>query len=126
MSVWSEAGWIKKSVDNVDENLTSMRTVGFVKSVQRGTVESVSHTTGTPGNKTIQLEPINPNKSIVLFNGGEYSDGSEHDLSWGYPQVVSLTESTLVVRRPYYWSSSSNTQSFYNGPSFGWQIIEFY
>ena len=126
MSVWSEAGWIKKSVDNVDENLTSMRTVGFVKSVQRGTVSSVSHITGTPGNTTIQLEPINPNKSIVLFDGGSYSKDSDDKIYWAYPQVVSLTESVLTVRRPYSRSGSNNADTFYNGPSFGWQVIEFY
>lgn len=85
---------------------------GSVKSVQRGVIGQ------TDNFKTITLNAIDPNKSIVLVNGSIRCDSGEYAYSL-LPYVSSLTATTLTLS-PGAWSSNGQVMPV------SWQVIEFY
>ena len=92
---------------------------GFVKSVQRGLVE-------TGRNKSqyvVTINSVNVNKSIVLLTG----DG------WNQQSVGSISSSYIYTSIPVYIESFTSTEielglaeGGLSGAGISWQVIEFY
>ena len=82
--------------------------VGTVKSIQRGTVASFS------GTKDITINPVNPDKCMVIINSGYVAGESATNLSY----LVAITETVLTI--------SGNNLDGYSSRTVSWQVIEFY
>ena len=112
---------IKNTVNSVNNTVSVVGNIPSVKSVQRG-VANLCRTYDRSryyyGGANISISSINPNKSIVILNGGivmSYSD--DNWIADGY--LYSLTRTSLVIRCMEY---PSNDNSY---PA-SWQVIEFY
>ncbi len=116
--VSSTDGEITRLVNAVEESMTQLETnvqaqineltsiiagmsVNTVKSVQRG------EQTTTESTSSIPINPVNPDKSVVLLSAGYiYSNGTY------LPRLVSITESEFTITRHH--------------DTISWQVIEFY
>lgn len=90
---------------------------GVVKSVQRGTASVPSVT--TPKDYTIEISPVDVNKSIALVGGGvlEAENGSGFLCN---VTIKSLISSALTIRvKNENWTNARTA-------TVGWQVIEFY
>jgi hypothetical protein len=92
-------------------NTTVSNSVGAVKSVQRG-VQASKNTVST-----ITINPVNPDKCLVLLDSGYIGNGGTFNL----PSLVSLTSTELTVS-----SVGINNSVGVSGGNFSWQVIEFY
>lgn len=96
---------------SVKEELATIKTqtttgnISVVKSIQRGTVM-------LSGSTTVEINEINPDKSIIVLIGPSYSSGTYGVM----PHVVSLDSTSFVL---------GSTNVSYN-PTITWQVIEFY
>ena len=97
--------------NDVSSAVATLSTRGAVKSVQRGV------NTGTTSNLVITINPVNPDKCLVLLNTSYTGNSGTFNL----PSLVSLTETELTVS-----PNAINTSSGTIGSTFSWQVIEFY
>lgn len=109
--------------------LNSQSSDGIIKSVQRGIV-----TFSDVNDKTIQISPVNVNKSLVFITNtlsGTYitSDGSLGNYETGSTSgIVSFNGSQLKISSNYQ-SYTYYTSYVRNSTKYGtvcWQVIEFY
>ena len=115
---WSE---VKKVNSNLNTPLNEGG-VKIVKSVQRGFLPRSSGTTSYSYNgvyfytKTLSINEVNPEKSIILINGS--NDNS------GYFYVSAVIENNNTIR---IFSGSSNSLGDQRHiPNTFWLVIEFY
>ena len=90
---------------------------GVVKSVQRGTASVPS--VGTPKDYTIDISPVDVNKSIALVGGGVIEAGNGVDYMCNVT-IKSLISTALTIRIKNANFSNPKTATV------GWQVIEFY
>ena len=89
-----------------------------VKSVQRGNIQSRYSKNPTTN---ITLSTINPNKSLVIIDMGEYGPvGEKYQSFVNYTML--LSSNNLQITQDYYIHGTANNG--YLG--FNWQVIEFY
>ena len=109
---------IKNTVNSVNNTVSVVGNIPSVKSVQRGVANlgrTYDYSGGYDyGGANISISSINPNKSIVILNGGICMSSWTAD---GY--LYSLTSTSLVIRCPK-WPDDDRTS-----PA-SWQVIEFY
>lgn len=90
---------------------------GVVKSVQRGTASVPS--VGTPKDYTIDISPVDVNKSIALVGGGVIEAGNGVDYMCNVT-IKSLISTALTIRiKNANWSNPKTA-------TVGWQVIEYY
>ena len=116
---------IKTTVNSVNNTVSVVGNIPSVKSVQRGVANLCrkfdhdnSGYSGYYGGANISISSINPNKSIVILNGGilmNYSDGNW--IADGY--LYSLTSTSLAIRCMQYRNDDFDCPA-------SWQVIEFY
>ena len=97
----------------VSELLTDVKnevknSVGTVKSIQRGVITDISSYT-----TSITINPVNPDKCMVLLNNSYVGATSVTSLSY----LVSITETTLTIGTNITGSRSDEVS---------WQVVEFY
>ena len=111
---------IKNTVNSVNNTVSVVGNIPSVKSVQRGVANlgrKYDHS-GYYGGANISISSINPNKSIVILNGGIRISYSDSDwLADGY--LYSLTSTSLVIRCMGYQDDDRTSPA-------SWQVIEFY
>ena len=102
---------LKKEVSELltDVKNEVMNSVGTVKSVQRGTVTGIDG-----GSVTITINPVNPDKCMVLINSSYISADNYTSLSY----LISITETTLTI--------GTNRGATYKSDKTSWQVVEFY
>ena len=88
-------------------NTTISNSVGTVKSIQRGVALGTDN-----GNLTININPVNPDKCIVLINPSYIINTDSTKLAY----LVSITETEVV----FSYNGTANPRHF------GWQVVEFY
>ena len=104
--------------------------VPVVKSVQMGIVEGGKSRYTDDINGNITINSVNTAKSLILVNGtGKVNTGEYQDELYGtFGASVSFTNSSTIAYQREYAISHSITGSttYYNYPTFSWQVIEFY
>ena len=108
---------INNSISTLTNKVSNLG--GAVKSVQRGVARGTTPSAGNaPSNVTININKVNPSKSIVLFS----LDSINGATTTYMPRVVSFAETSITVTPV----GGYNNGFDFITTSFGWQVIEFY
>lgn len=107
--MWAE---IKKAINSNLNVPLNEGGVKIVKSVQRGIVDS----SALPCPYTINVNEINPEKAIVIFDSGH----AKGDGTYADPCLLSVGSTSFQV------GGKATTAGMTHAMSFSWQLIEFY
>lgn len=99
---------IQAQIDQIS-NAVDSATFNAVKSIQRGVV-----TGNTTSKIEIAINPVNPDKCMVLLNSSWISDTNTTTFSY----LVSITETVLTI--------GANRPADYSSKEISWQVVEFY
>ena len=89
-------------------NTTISNSVGTVKSIQRGVV------VGGSKEAVININPVNPDKCIVLLDNSYISVSN----STAFSYLISITETVLTI--------GANKPADFPSKEISWQVVEFY
>ena len=95
------------------EILTAVNEISFsvIKSIQRGVISDKSYEV------TVNINKVNPDKCMVILNGGISDVDNSYSQNILSPYLVSLTDTTLTVNVSGAVDKMTTTVS--------WQVIEF-